>query len=70
MFLKDNQLTISKLQTACFYHYNNRKYKLLNMTTPNKTLCTVRTFSFKNKACYPICKLLNTMYERYIDKQG
>ena len=40
------------------------------MTTPNKTLCTVRTFSFKNKACYPIRKLLNTIYEHYIDKHG
>ena len=40
------------------------------MTTPNKTLCTVRTFSFKNKACNPICKLLKTIYEHYIDKQG
>ena len=45
-------------------------YKLLNMSTPNKTLCTVRTFSFKNNACYPICKLLNTIYEHDIDKQG
>ena len=32
-------------------------------------LCTVRTFSFKNKACNPICKLLNTIYEHYIDKE-
>ena len=39
------------------------------MTTPKKTLCTVRTFRFKNKACTPICKLLNTIYEHYIDKQ-
>ena len=39
------------------------------MTTPKKTLCTVRTFSIKNKACNPICKLLNTIYEHYIDKQ-
>ena len=39
------------------------------MTTPKKTLCTVRTFLFKNKACNPICKLLNTIYEHYIDKQ-
>ena len=42
---------------------------LLNMTTPEKTLCNVRTFSFKNKAYTPICKLLNTIYEQYIDKQ-
>ena len=40
------------------------------MTTPDKTLNTVRTFSFKNKACNPISKLLNTIYEYYIDKQG
>ena len=40
------------------------------MTTPNKTLCTVRTFSFKNKACNPICTLLNTIYKHYIDKEG
>ena len=39
------------------------------MTTPKKMSCTVRTFSFKNKACNPICKLLNTIYEHYIDKQ-
>ena len=39
------------------------------MTTPKKTLCTVRTFPSKNKACTPICKLLNTIYEHYIDKQ-
>ena len=40
------------------------------MTFPNKTFCTVRTFSFKNHTCYPIYKLLNTMYGQYIDKQG
>ena len=50
MSLKDNLLIISKLKTACFYHKNFRRYKLLNMTTPTKTLCTVRTFSLK-KAC-------------------
>ena len=32
-------------------------------------LCTVRTFSFKNKACNPICKALRTIYEHYIDKK-
>ena len=26
-------------------------------------------FIKKNKACYPICKLLNTIYELYVDKQ-
>ena len=41
----------------------------MNMTTPYKTLCKVRTFSSKNKACNPICKLLNTIYEHYIDHQ-
>ena len=30
----------------------------------------MKTFSFKNKAWNPICKLLNTLYEHYIDKQG
>ena len=45
MSLKDNYLTISKLQTACFYHRKTSwSYKLLNMTTPKKTLCIVRTF--------------------------
>ena len=37
----------SKLQTAFFYHKNCRRNRLLNMTTPKKTLCTVKTFSFK-----------------------
>ena len=32
------------------------------MTTPKKTFCNVRTFSSKNKACNPICKLSNTIY--------
>ena len=39
------------------------------MTTPKKKIYTVRTFSFKNKACKPTCKLLNTIYELYVDKQ-
>ena len=70
MSVKDNYLFISKLQTASFYHKNLRSYKLLNMTTPKKSLCNVRTFSSKNKACDPICKLLNTIYEHYIDKEA
>ena len=70
MSIKDSLLTISKLQTACFYNKNFWSYKLLNMTTPNKTLYTIRTFSFKNKACNPLRKRLNTLYEHYIDKQG
>ena len=69
VFIKDSLLNISKLQTASFYHKNFWSYKLLNMTTPNKTLCTIRNFSFKNKACNPIYKLLNTLYEHYIDKK-
>ena len=69
MFLKDDLFTISKLQTACIYHKNFRSYKLLNMTTPKKTICTVRTFLFKNKACNSICKLLITIYEHFIDNQ-
>ena len=40
MSLKDNLLTISKLQTACFYHKKSKSYKLLNMTTLKK--CYVR----------------------------
>ena len=32
-------------------------------------ICTVRTFSFKNKACTPTCKLSNTIYELHVDKQ-
>ena len=39
------------------------------MTTPKKTFCTVSTFSFKTKACTPICKLLSTIYDQTIDKQ-
>ena len=69
MSLKNSLLTISKLQIACFYHKNFRSYKLLNMTTPKITLCFVRTFSFKNKACNPICKLLKTIHDHCIDKQ-
>ena len=42
---------------------------LLNMKTPKKTFCNVRTIASKNKACNPIGKLLNTIYENYIDKQ-
>ena len=65
MSLRDNYLIISKLQTVYFYHKN----LLLNMPTPKKRLCNVRTFPPENKACTPICKLLNTIYEHYIDKQ-
>ena len=32
MFGKGNCLTVSKLQTSCFYYFKN--YKLLNMITP------------------------------------
>ena len=39
------------------------------MTTPKKTVCDIRTISFKNKACNPTCKLLNTNYKHFIDKQ-
>ena len=34
MFGKDNYLIVSKLQTSCFYHNYLKKYKLLNMITP------------------------------------
>ena len=34
MFGKDNNLTILKMQTSCFYHNYFKNYKLLNMTTP------------------------------------
>ena len=37
MSLKDNLLTIPKLQTAYFYHKYYKNYKLLNMTTLKKT---------------------------------
>ena len=63
MLLKDNLWTISKLQTTCFYHKNSKSYMLLNMATLKKTLCKI------NKACYPICMLLNTIYEHSNDKQ-
>ena len=33
MFRKDNYLTVSKLQTFCFYHNYFKNYKLLNMIT-------------------------------------
>ena len=69
MSLTDNFLTIPKLQTAYFYHKHSKSYKLLNMTTLKKTLCKVRIFSSKNTAYNPICMLLNTIYEHYIDKQ-
>ena len=69
MSLKDNLLTIPKLQTDCFYHKYSKSYNLLNMKTLMKTLCKVRIFSFKNTACNPIHMLLNTMYEHSIDKQ-
>ena len=36
MFGKDNHLTVSKLQTSCFYHSYVKNYKLLNMITPQK----------------------------------
>ena len=69
MSVKDNLLTILKLQTACFYHTNSKSYKLLNVTTLKKTLYKVRISSFYNTACNPICMLLNTIYEHTIDKQ-
>ena len=34
MYGKDNYLTVSKLQTACFYHNYSKNYKLLIMITP------------------------------------
>ena len=36
MFGKDNYLTVSKLQTSCFYHNYFKNYKLLHMITPEK----------------------------------
>ena len=52
MSLKDNKLTLSfqKCKQLASIIKNDRSYKLLNMTTPKKTLRTVRTFSFKNKS--------------------
>ena len=34
MFVKDNYLTVLKLQTSCFYHNYFKNYKLLNKITP------------------------------------
>ena len=34
MLVKDNYLTVSKLQTSCFYHNYFMNYELLNMITP------------------------------------
>ena len=34
MFEKDNNPTVSKMQTSCFYHKYFKNYKLLNMITP------------------------------------
>ena len=34
MFGKYNYLSVSKLQTSCFYHNYFKNYKLLNMITP------------------------------------
>ena len=36
MFGKGNCLTVSKLQTSCFYRNYFKNYKLLNMITPQK----------------------------------
>ena len=58
MSLKDNLLTISKLQTTYIYHKNSTCYKPLNMAALRKTLCKVRTLLFQNKACNHICMLL------------
>ena len=36
MFGKDDYLTVSKLQTSCFYYNYFKNYKLLNMLTLKK----------------------------------
>ena len=46
MSMKDNLLTISKLQAAGFNQRNSKSYKLLNMTTLTKMLRKIRTSSF------------------------
>ena len=46
MFGKENYLTVSKLQTSCFYHNYFKKYKLLNMTTPQKWRIWLEPFHF------------------------
>ena len=51
-FGKDNYLTVSKLQTSCFYHKYFKNYKLLNMTTTNKMLNMVRTIPFCKSSMY------------------
>ena len=47
MTLKGNELAISKLQTARFYHRNCKSYVLLSMMARNKIFYMVNTFSLK-----------------------
>ena len=58
MFGEDNYLTVSKLQTSCFYYNYFKNYKLLNMITPpppKKIVNMVRTISLCKLACNTIC---------------
>ena len=63
MFGKDNDVTVSKLQTSCFYHNYFKNFKLLNMITipppqkkkKKKMVNMVRTISLCKLACNTIC---------------
>ena len=46
MFWKDKYLTVSKLQTSCFYHIYVNDYKLLNTITPQKWRVWLEPFDF------------------------
>ena len=54
MIGKDNNLTVSKLQTSCFYHNYFKNYKLLNMATPKKRVNMDGTISLFKLACNTI----------------
>ena len=56
MFGKDNYLTVSELHTYCFYH-DFKKYKLLNMITPNKMVNMVGTISLASYHVIPSADL-------------
>ena len=55
MFGKGNWLTVSKLQTSCFYHNYFKNYKLLNVITPPKMVNRIRTISLCKLVCNTSC---------------
>ena len=59
MFGKDNYLTVSKLQTCCFYHNYFKNDKLLKMITPQNMVNMVRTISLCKLHAIPSADLLN-----------